>query len=38
VHGRNSEGEKKSTVQVQRGHLTDGSPVIGMTMHRADFE
>lgn len=38
LHGRNAEGEKKRTVQVQRGHLTDGAPVIGMTMHPADYE
>jgi hypothetical protein len=38
LHGRNAEGEKKRTVTVQRGHLTDGSPIIGMTMHQADYE
>lgn len=38
-HGRNADtGEKKKTIQVQRGQLTDGSPVIGMTMHKSDFE
>lgn len=38
VHGRNAEGEKKRNVQVQRGHLVDGTPVIGMTMLKDDFE
>lgn len=39
VFGRNADtGEKKKTIQVQRGQLTDGSPVIGMTMHKSDFE
>lgn len=38
LHGRNAEGEKKRTVTVQRGHLTDGQPIIGMTMHQADYE
>lgn len=39
VYGRNADtGEKKRTVQVQRGHLTDGTPVIGMTMLKADYE
>lgn len=38
IHGRNAEGEKKRNIQVQRGHLVDGSPVIGMTMDHQDFE
>lgn len=38
LHGRNAEGEKKRTVTVQRGHLTNGKPVIGMTMLKADYE
>jgi hypothetical protein len=39
IYGRNADtGEKKRTVQVQRGQLTDGTPVIGMTMLKADYE
>jgi len=38
VYGRNAEGEKKRNIQVQRGHLVDGTPVIGMTMLKDDFE
>ncbi|KAF8055385.1 FGT1 [Scenedesmus sp. PABB004] len=32
VYGRNAEGKKVAKAQVQRGALTDGTPVIGMTM------
>lgn len=38
VHGRNAEGQKKRTVNVQRGHLVNGDPVIGMTMLKEDYE
>jgi hypothetical protein len=38
IFGRNDKGEKQYKASVLKGRLTDGSPVIGMTMLPGDFK